>query len=217
MPVLCWRWKMSRDPAEQIRHRLLIMESLAIGGAPPQGFVALHCFLTFVELDALIDHCFGQESEPHPASFMISLTQVGSPAHVHFGEYYLAEAEPGSDRVAANQLLADYDSVLEPVLSSMASNAVFDNDDFIPPCVDYWSWVLRRLAYLKLYGGADQWLRISARFKDEAKAVLEESPVTNADQPRIFTNVAALKRDLARRGAQEALTLMDALRSEPGE
>lgn len=206
---------MVQHPAEQIRHRLWITESPAIGSTPPQGYVPLNCFLmiTFVELEALIGPCLGEETGPKSFSLGLSLTAIGSPARMHPDGYYLAETGPSSDSVAVNNLLADYDSVLEPFRSMMTDVAIFEKDDFIPPLVDYWQWTLRRLAYTKLYGGADQWLRMSARVKDEARALLGEDLGDNADQPRIFTNVEALKRGLGRYGAQQACTLIDALRT----
>ena len=154
----------------------------------------------FAELEALIDGALRREP-PTKLSMRLALSQLVPMEHVFAGNVHLIRIG-GDVQQAVDAFERDFATYLEPERMQLRTSSVFEDDGY-QPRIDSWAWRLRRAAYYLRHMDAERRQALLVELNQQAGAVLG-SPVANDPAgAAVFTDMAAVKRSIALRGAQE--------------
>ncbi|CAN7586477.1 hypothetical protein LJR084_004399 [Variovorax sp. LjRoot84] len=207
------RLTMYQQPSEEVENKLIVHEPFGPTGLglPSPEMLGLACTVNvvFPSIEAAIDRVFGHgEESAGRLSFRLALSQLVGPERLHAGNVHLLSMQDGSAAVSSVEFLGDFDRVMEPVRQQLLDCTVFLDESFVPPTVDWWSWNLRRVAYLSEHADAATWRRCATRLESQA-ATLEAGEPANAETADgAFSSFSSLRTDAARHGAAQVLRFL---------
>lgn len=206
---------MRLEPQSDVEHTLLVHEPFLADDLPYENVVGITCAVNvfFPELEALINQTLGRDAaKVGKLSTRLVLNQLVPQAKLFAGNVHLIALDVDDVAKAVGQFVGDFDEFLEPVRQRLSDSKVFLDEGFVPPRVDPWVWNIRRAAYYRLHGDASTWKRFSIWLREQADRALGQKAEDDVVGPFYFTDMNAVQRSAAMRGADEARQFIRALK-----
>lgn len=204
---------MTRNPAPDVAHTLLVNEPFRPANLPADDVLGLACdvLVYFPELETAINSALGRDTTRQAKlSLSLALSRLAPGDHLYAGAVYLIALDPDL-RSAVAPMIRDFETYLEPVRAKVSATSVFSEPNS-PPELSGWKWDLLRAAYCRLHADTSTWQELFAQFEARAEAVLATEKPDDPGRSFVFTDLRAVQRKQDLRGAEEMLRFIGATR-----
>lgn len=201
-----------RTVSQALKVGLRFTEAHTIEPAPP-NLLPVSCTLDvrFSSLSRAIREAADADfTEWDPPALWVPLRMLCDSGHLHDGMGHLirlfrtSESDGGLDS-DLQLLVDDCTECFEPLITRLADEAVFLDDDYLPPNAPHWGWQLLRLEHCRQSGDIARWNRLAARTKSALQAALATEGANSSNFSGIYTDITKLVADGERSAAWRAL------------
>lgn len=205
--------EVARSPQIGNVHKMLIWHPLRASELPEDVNLAFSCALNveFVAIEGFLESLGGDSFGRWTASIYLGTLMPDS--NLILGNSVpIRTKEEQPDRDSLEDFKALVDEYLGPSWLRLSNQEILLDRCYVPPKMNRWPWLRRRLAYSHLHAGEKQYLQC----RNECQRYIEETLAATADslpQQGFMRSLADLAAQSEREGALETRLLIERIES----